>query len=137
MIYEVSVSYKKQNENGLEVSVKEVFLVRGISFAEAEQKAMALGGHLTTSDFDITAIKESAVADVIHNGEDGKFFKVTFNFITTDQNGHDKKTKRFIYAESLDLDDAKQLFTDSQKNSMLDYEVVGVQETKITEYITE
>lgn len=137
MIYEVSVAYKKQNENGLEVSVKEVFLVQAISFAEAEQKSMALGGHLTTSDFDITAIKESAVADVIHNGEDGKFFKVTFNFITTDQNGHDKKTKRFIYAESLDLDDAKQLFTDSQKNSMLDYEVVGVQETKITEYITE
>ncbi len=137
MIYEASVAYKKQNENGLEVSVKEVFLVQAISFAEAEQKAMAFGGQFTMSNFDITAIKESAVADVIHNGEDGKFFKVTFNFITTDQNGHDKKTKRFIYAESLDLDDAKQLFTDSQKNSMLDYEVVGVQETKITEYITE
>lgn len=135
MIYEVSVAYKKMNENGLEVSVKEVFLVQAISFAEAEQKAMAFGGQLTMSNFDITAIKESAVMDVICNSNGVGFFKVSFNFITIDLNGREKKTKKFVYIESNTLDEAKQLFADSSKNSMTDYEVVGIQETKITEYI--
>lgn len=135
MIYEASVSYDKTSENGNSVSVKEVFLVQAISYAAAEQKAMGHGGELTMSAFDITAIKRSAVVDVILNREGSKFYKVAFTYITLDRNGREKKTKNFLYVEARTLDEAKELFTDSQKGSMTDFDVVEVKETKITEYI--
>lgn len=92
--FEVSVSYRKMQEDGTEKKVTEIVVVDAASFADAEKRALKELGSLVRGGIDVKNINPAPYKSVFFDEEDGeKWFKAKLSFLSVDEaTGKEKRT---------------------------------------------
>lgn len=140
---EVRVSYDGVAENGKETNMKETWLVRAATFAEAEaratEKVCASNG---VEDVGVEAcVKRNIDALWVSslNGELGKFYKVRCGIrLVNEKTGKERIVKRYYLILSPNMLDAYETFIKCMRDSGFSkIEVLGINLTPIVEVLND
>lgn len=140
---EVRVSYDGVAENGKETNMKETWLVRAATFAEAESRAYEeVSGNHSISDVDVEACTKRNISAVWVSSTDDdlrNFYKVRCEGILfTDENGKERRCKRDYLIGSPNLLEAYETFIKRMSNTEFSkYEVLGINLTPIVEILSD
>lgn len=132
--FEVTVKHEKTAESGKVVKISEKYLVDAVSFTDAETRINEEMKPFICGDFVVSAIKRARINEIFENVkfEGDRYFKAKVNFITLDeQKGIEKKTASYMLVRAQDIKDAREALEHGMKNTMADYEVEAITETKI------
>lgn len=130
---ECKVRYQKTMEDGTEKMVNESYLVDALSFTEAESRITDEMSVYISGEFRVDAVKKCNASEVLFSDvdDDDKWYKAKLQFITIDEKTDKEKrsnTTYLVQAKSL----ARALrYVDDMGKTMIDYDIVGLNETKI------
>jgi hypothetical protein len=130
----VKVKYEKTSEEGKIVKVSELYLVDALSFTECEARIVKEMEPFISGEFEVAAITKKNYTEIVENELAGfdKWFECKLNFITLDEEkGVEKKTPVFILVQSDFVGTANDMIESHMKDSVADYTIEGVKETKI------
>ena len=132
--FEVGVSYI----DAIEKKRKETFIVKAISFAEAEDKAYLDFKDYAVTDIDVLSIKISNVTEVIldENDEKEKYYKVKYSVIVLDEkSAKEKRIPHYLLFNASSIDEAREMYKREMAGCMSDIILESITETKITSYL--
>jgi hypothetical protein len=128
--FECKVSFDKTMDNGMQKSVKELYLVDAFTFTDAEamiveQLSSRGEGNLTVSD-----IRRAKIAEMFIKGEGDRFYRGKIVYITLDEkSGKERRSTLFSIVRAFDIEGAMKILIDAYKDHS--FEVVSVAETAI------
>ena len=132
--YETGVKYQKMQEDGTEKVVTERYVVDALSFTEAEntiidEMSVYVSGEMTVSNLGKAKYNEIFFSDV---KDDDKWYKAKLQFIVIDDKSErEKRSNVFYLVQAKSLARALRYIDEVMGKSMLDYDIVGINETKI------
>lgn len=132
--FEVGVSYI----DAIEKKRKETFIVKAISFAEAEDKAYLDFKDYAVTDIDVLSIKISNVTEVIldENDEKEKYYKVKYSVIVLDEkSAKEKRIPHYLLFNASSIDEAREMYKRESAGLVSDIILESITETKITSYL--
>ena len=131
-LFEVRARYPKMLENGKVKNVMEGYIVSAMSFSEAEARATEELQHLGA--FSLKAVKQTKIAEIFRsdNADESIWYLAKIAFITLDEKtATEKKTITQILVNADDFDAAVANIKKGMADTVSDWEIVSVQETKI------
>lgn len=129
---EVRVRYERMMENGVVKKVTEPYLADALSCTEAEARVTEKLTPFISGEFRVTAVTITKISEIFWDETGDKFYKVKVNFVTLDEkSGTEKKSANFILVQASSFRQAYDNFIDGMKNTMADYEIEQICETKI------
>lgn len=131
---ECKVRYQKTMEDGSEKMVNEPYLVDAMSFTEAEKRITEEMSVYISGEFRVDEVKKSNASEVIFSDvdDDDKWYKAKLQFITIDEKTDKEKRSNTTYlVQSKSLARALRYIDDFMGKTMIDYDVIGINETKI------
>lgn len=138
---EVRVSYDGVAENGKETNMKETWLVRAATFAEAEtratEKVCAYNG---VEDVGVEAcVKRNIAAFWVSSLNGDKFYKVRCEgLLVNEKTGKERIVKRDYLVLSPNMLDAYETFIKCMSDTEFsEYEVLGINLTPIVEILSD
>lgn len=132
--FEVGVSYI----DAIEKKHKETFIVKAISFAEAEDKAYLDFKDYAVTDIDVLSVKISNVTEVIldENDEKEKYYKVKYSVIVLDEkSAKEKRIPHYLLFNASSIDEAREMYKRESAGWVSDIILESITETKITSYL--
>ena len=132
--FEVGVSYI----DAIEKKRKETFIVKAISFAEAEDKAYLDFKDYSVGDVDVLSVKISNVTEVIldENDEKEKYYKVKYSTIVLDEkSAKEKRIPHYLLFNASSIDEAREMYKRESAGWVSDIILESITETKITSYL--
>ena len=133
MNYEVKVKFNKTQEEGNVKKVAEDYMVKNAElFGEVETFITKEMQPYVVDDFEVAAIKKSRYTDIdlSHNGD--RYFGCKIVYITIDEkNGKEKNTSEMILICADNINEAKTYLDEHMKDTLIDYKVDTIKETKI------
>ena len=132
--FEVGVSYI----DAIEKKHKETFIVKAISFAEAEDKAYLDFKDYAVTDIDVLSVKISNVTEVIldENDEKEKYYKVKYSIIVLDEkSAKEKRIPHYLLFNASSIDEAREMYKREMAGCVSDIILESITETKITSYL--
>ena len=132
--FEVAVSYI----DAIEKKRKETFIVKAISFAEAEDKAYLDFKDYAVTDIDVLSVKISNVTEVIldENDEKEKYYKVKYSVIVLDEkSAKEKRIPHYLLFNASSIDEAREMYKRESAGWVSDIILESITETKITSYL--
>ena len=132
--FEVGVSYI----DAIEKKHKETFIVKAISFAEAEDKAYLDFKDYAVTDIDVLSVKISNVTEVIldENDEKEKYYKVKYSTIVLDEkSAKEKRIPHYLLFNASSIDEAREMYKRESAGWVSDIILESITETKITSYL--
>ena len=132
--FEVGVSYI----DAIEKKHKETFIVKAISFAEAEDKAYLDFKDYAVTDIDVLSVKISNVTEVIldENDEKEKYYKVKYSVIVLDEkSAKEKRIPHYLLFNASSIDEAREMYKRELAGCVSDIILESITETKITSYL--
>ena len=132
--FEVGVSYI----DAIEKKHKETFIVKAISFAEAEDKAYLDFKDYAVTDIDVLSVKISNVTEVIldENDEKEKYYKVKYSVIVLDEkSAKEKRIPHYLLFNASSIDEAREMYKREMAGCVSDIILESITETKITAYL--
>ena len=132
--YATKVRYQKTMEDGCEKVVTEQYLIEALSFTEAEsaiieEMSVYVSGELKVSNLGQANFKEIFFSDV---DDDDKWYKAKLQFITIDEKTEREKRSNVNYlVQAKSLARALRYIDEVMGKTMIDYDVVGLNETKV------
>lgn len=121
-------------EDGTEKVVKERYVVDALSFTEAEEAIIDemsayVSGDMVVSNLGKAKYNEIFFSDVF---DDDKWYKAKLQFITIDDKSGKEKRSNVIYlVQAKSLARALRYVDEVMGKTMIDYDIVGINETKI------
>lgn len=129
---ETKVSHEKQFENGKIKNVCTPYLVDAMSFTEAESRIIEEVSPYMTGEFTVSAVRKTNIAEVFDKFEGDKWYNVKVEYITIDdKTGAEKRAPNLYLILAYDFINAYNNFIVAMKNTMADYDIVSISETKI------
>lgn len=130
--FSVRVCYDSQNEKGMMVKTKEVYLVDALSFTEAEARIIGEVTPYAESGLMVTAMKIEDIAEIFNDDiQDGKWYRVKVMFKTIDEkSGKEKKESHSYMVIGHSTEDASTRLHTRMKGTLVDYEIHTVSETQ-------
>lgn len=133
MLFEVGVRMERTLESGKVAKVVEQFVVDALTFTEAEASIIreaSVYGTIT----DIATIKRSRCTELIGDGSKEKWFRAKVNYITIDEKtDKEKKIPNYFFVNAETITDAKITVDDFFKETLIDYSIATLDETKVLE----
>lgn len=132
--FEVGVSYI----DAIEKKHKETFIVKAISFAEAEDKAYLDFKDYAVTDIGVLSVKISNVTEVIldENDEKEKYYKVKCSTIVLDEkSSKEKRIPHYLLFNASSIDEAREMYKREMAGCVSDIILESITETKITSYL--
>jgi hypothetical protein len=130
--YDCSVRYRKTTDLGSQKVVTESYLVDAISFTEAESRINEEMKAYISEEFRVTNIKLTNYSEVNPFNDSDRWFKSKVVLIAYDEeSGKEQKVNTYLLVQA---NDAKQAYENTillMKNTMGDYSIPSVSETKI------
>lgn len=128
--FEVRVKYPKVNGDGFSVSVNETYAVAAVTFTDAEAR---ITGFLSDTAGDIFVSKETRAPyhEVIDCGGE-RFYLVKYALLEYGE-AKVRRVPLHVLLQAESFDKAKEAAHDNMRGTMLDYEIISVKETDITE----
>lgn len=129
--FEVTIRYDKTMEDGMTKKVNESYLVKAVTFSDAEAKIIDEMKPFIKGEFDVVSMKITKYQEIIRkDGE--RFYKAKVNTIVLDERTEkEKKTPSYYLVDANTIEDARKAVLDFLGNSMLDFEIEALQETRI------
>lgn len=138
---EVRVSYDGVAENGKETNMKETWLVRAATFAEAESRATEkVCAYNGVEDVGVEAcVKRNIAAFWVSSLNGDKFYKVRCEGLLVNENtGKERIVKRDYLILSPNMLDAYETFIKCMSDTEFsEYEVLGINLTPIVEILSD
>ncbi len=130
---EVTIKYDKRFEDGRVKRVSERYLTDAMSLTEAEAVVTEKMKPYISGEFVATVAKRTNIADMWGIGAD-KYWLVKVAFITIDEKtAKEKRTVSQMLVGADDFKEAYEVFVDGMKDTVEDYELVSLSETKIVD----
>lgn len=135
--YEVTSKVTKTCEDGMEKVVKNTIAVSAVSFSDAENTAILYEGKPLNK---VCAIKEAPyreyVEKVSYDVTDYTYYKVTVGLITIDEKTEKEKVNKVAYLVNADTTkEAQDIINTMFNNTMIDYKIIAVQESTVTDVV--
>lgn len=129
--FEVTIRYDKTMEDGMTKKVNESYLVKAVTFSDAEAKIIDEMKPFIKGEFDVASMKITKYQEIIRkDGE--RFYKAKVNTIVLDERTEkEKKTPSYYLVDANTIEDARKAVLDFLGSSMLDFEIEALQETRI------
>lgn len=132
--FECKVKYDKIQEKDLIKKVNEVYIVDALSFTEAEKRFLEEIEPFMSGDFEITDIRRARISELVES-EDlqaDRWYKAKVAFITIDEKTEkEKRAVQTFLIQSTDLQTALQQTIKAMEQTLGDWLVVSIAETKI------
>jgi len=131
--FETRASFGKVMENGAVKKVTEVYLVDAMSCSEAEARTVEELRPYMSGDFSVRVAKQMKIAEAFGFGAD-KYSLAKVAFITIDEKtGKEKRTVSQMLVGADNFKEAYDVFVDGMKDTMSDWELVSLSETRIVD----
>lgn len=121
-------------EDGSKKVVTESYIVEALSCTEAEASIIEEMAVYSSGDMNVPSIKEANFKEVFFsdNSEDDKWYAAKLQFITLDEKTDKEKRSNVTYlVQAKTLARALRYVDEVMGKSMLDYDIVGLNETKV------
>lgn len=133
--FECKVKHRKTDETGIQKVVTELFLVDAISYTEAESRIIEQAKQFVAGEFKVTNIRATNYAEVHPSDESDYWFKSKVSLIAYDEEtGKERKTSFYILVQANDAKQAYENTIQVMKNTMGEYSIPSVSETKIIDF---
>ena len=132
--FETRVRSDKTMEDGQNKKVIEQYVVDAISFADAEECITREMSHYISGEFEVKAIAPAAYGEVFFSDvdTDDKWFKAKLAFITLDEKTEKEKRTSVTYlVQAQTVSSAVKHVDEVMGGTMIDYQIVGITETRI------
>lgn len=127
-----SVRFDKTMENGAIKRVTEPYLVDALSFTEAEARIIEEVTHFISGEFTVSAVKKSKVSEIFWDETGDRWYQVKSAFITiNEKTGAEKRSTAVFMVQASDFKNAYDNFMQGMKDTMADFEIIGITETPI------
>lgn len=134
--FEAIVKYDLTAENGRVERVKDVYLFDAFTFTDAEAKTVKETECLENVEIvNINPAKYGAL--ILSEAEsEEKFFKCKVNFVAVNEDNGKKSVTKVTYLLQADsLAGAKRIIEDDLRDSVSDYEIASISETRIVRFV--
>lgn len=134
-IFTVKISVDREKEDGLVKKVSEFYAVKAINFTDCEAKITKEVGSADNikASFDVLSEAVAPYKEIYIFDEGDIFYKVKITENWLDDYGNDKKTSTNYLVNAGSLEQARKNIIEAIGDSMNDYTVAAVIETKIFE----
>lgn len=132
--FTTKVKYQKTQEDGTEKVVSETYVVDALSFTEAESSIIDEMSVYVSGEFHVSGITKSSFGEIFFSDvdDDDKWYRAKLQFITIDDKSDKEKRSNVNYlVQAKSLARALRYIDEVMGKSMLDYDIVGINETKI------
>mgnify|MGYP002677416929 CR=1 FL=1 len=132
--FEVGIRYQKTQEDGSEKSVTEKYAIDALSFTEGESAITEEMAAYISGEFKVKSMQEASYNEVFFSNkdDDDRWYKAKLIFITFDEKSGKERHSNFTYlVQAKSMQRALNNIDEVMNNSMIDYDVVGLSETKI------
>ena len=133
-LFECKIRYEKVQDNGTTKKVTEPYIVKALTFTEAENNIVEEMLPFISGEFTISDIKRANYSELFFCEEEAadRWFKCKLIFITLDEkSGAEKRTSTQVLVQASDLRDAVKKLDKGMKGTMADYKIGSVSETAI------
>lgn len=132
--YETRIKYQKTMEDGSEKVVNELYVVDALSCTEAETSIIDEMSCYISGDSAVTSAKKTNYGEIFFSDldDDDKWFSAKLQFITIDEKTDKEKRSNVNYlVQAKSLARALRYIDEVMGKTMIDYDVVGLNETKL------
>jgi len=132
--YETKVRYQKTMEDGYEKVVSERYVVDALSFTEAENAIIEEMSAYVSGEMKVSNLGKASYGEIFFSDkdDDDKYFKAQLQFITLDEKtGREKRSNVRYLVQAKSLARALRYVDEVMSKSLIDYDVVGLNETNI------
>ena len=132
--YETRIKYQKMMEDGSEKVVNELYVVDAFSCTEAETSIIEEMSCYISGDSAVTSAKKTNYGEIFFSDldDDDKWYKAKLQFITIDEKSYKEKRSNVTYlVQAKSLARALRYVDEVMGKTMIDYDIVGLNETKI------
>ena len=134
--FETKVRYQKTMDDGTEKKVTEAYVVDALSFTEAESSIIDEMSVYTSGELQVTGISKAPYGEIFFSDvdDDDKWYRAKLSFITIEEKTEKEKrsTVNFL-VQAKSLARALRYIDEEMGKTMIDYEVVGLAETKLAD----
>jgi hypothetical protein len=137
-MFECKVKYTKvDSESGKEKKLTETYLVDAVDFIEAQTRIHKEMESLTSGEFELQSIKRVKYAELVQvDCENIIWYKAKVSFTAVDEtSGKEKRTAFNILVTGSNVEEASQNIQNAFKDSMSDYTIEGITDSKIIDYL--
>ena len=136
--FECSVSYEKVLEDGTERRITEKYVVEAFSFTEAEKQIIDELRNYVSGELTVKGIVPAQYKEIFFSVSDVEYrwFKVNVKFISLDESHKEKCTNVTYLVQGSGISSAKAYIEDILSSSMSDFDLCGINETKILDVFT-
>ena len=131
---ECFIVYEKMMEDGLQKKVKEIYVVDGLSFAEAEERITKEMSSYISGEFEVYNINPAVYKEVVFSDDDtaDRWYKCRLQFITIDERTEkEKRTNVYYLIHAGTFEQARKSVDEFMGGTMIDYVIAKIEETKI------
>ena len=132
--FETKVKYQKTMEDGSEKVVSEAYVVDALSFTEAESAIIDEMSVYVSGELKVSGIGKAGYGEIFFSDvdDDDKWYKAKLQFITIDEKSEKEKRSNVTYlVQAKSLARALRYIDEVMGKTMIDYGVVGLNETKL------
>ncbi|KAF5072854.1 hypothetical protein DSECCO2_197420 [anaerobic digester metagenome] len=131
-LFECKIKYDKLQENGIQKTVTEPYLLDALSFTEAEKRIVEEVQPFISGEFTISDIKRKRFAEVLLNDRGDRYYKARLQYLTLDEkSGTEKKTNVNMLVQASSLREALEIVEKEMDKTMIDYVIHTISETPI------
>lgn len=132
--FETKIKYQKTQEDGSEKVVTESYIVEALSCTGAEASIIEEMSVYSSGDMNVHSTKVANFKEVFFsdNGEDDKWYAAKLQLFTFDEKSEKEKRSNVNYlVQAKSLARALRYVGEVMDKSMIDYDIVGLNETKV------
>lgn len=130
--FETKVKYQKTMEDGSEKVVSEAYVVDALSFTEAESAIIDEMSVYVSGELKVSGIGKAGYGEIFFSDvdDDDKWYKAKLQFITIDEKSEKRSNVTYL-VQAKSLARALRYIDEVMGKTMIDYDVIGLNETKL------
>lgn len=134
----VAARYGKMNDKGTMVKTTEKYVVDALTWGGSEELVTRELYNVAQAELEITAMKRATFAEIFMSEEDkdDKYYDCTLSFVALDdKTGKETRTKVHYLVQACSIEKAQKNIDSAMKDTLGDYVIDGLVETKILDII--
>jgi len=132
--YDCSIKYRKTIDSGAQKVVTESYLIDALTFTEAEARITEEMKAYIDQESKVSNIKQTNISEVHFFEDSDRWFKAKVTLFAYDEaTGKEQKSNFYMLLEANDAKDAYDKTIVIMKNTMGEYSIPAITETKILE----
>ena len=127
------IRYRKEAENGKQLTINESYLLDCVSFTDAEARVYRELESII-KDFTLTGVSPMKVADVFHYEDAETWFKCKVSYVSLDEkSGKEKKIQNIMLVTAENVKQAYERIEESLKTMLVPFDITDINTTNIIE----